>query len=434
MKTILFWAIPVYAVFSLIGMAPANLGFCLVLLVYFFNIFLFKKSFRATPLFAIQEPNFQEKIKPYYTWGFLLFCSCMISLICALFWPFSYAGHAPDITFHGFHKIWYLIVPFILVSVFLQNENLENQFQKMIKAWWITTLCLGPLAIYQFYTGWPLLQRIPTNPGRYHAILFQGHHLSVASIFLFPCFTAFACTIGAYTRDKKILPLETVVSLTGILILFLSYARTAWLAIPIGIILLFSRYLSRKSLFAGIAGLGLCLLALSQTSFTHERIKNSMGIQDRFRLWEANIDFFKHRPLTGIGWLKTQEMSEFYFKEKFPEHYHDYFWGHAHNNIFEMLGGAGLLGLLAFLGWSFFTFQLARKLTLQNKLNQKFYLSDFSWGIFVSLFLLHFNGLTNVTFWEGKVMHQQMLAVGMLLMVAVISRKKHNTHKPPFSS
>ncbi len=145
-----------------------------------------------------------------------------------------------------------------------------------------------------------------------------------------------------------------------------------------------------------------------------------MGIQDRFRLWEANIDFFKHRPLTGIGWLKTQEMSEFYFKEKFPDHYHDYFWGHAHNNFFEMLGGTGLLGVIAFILWTLFTLRLARRLTLQHEEAQNFFLSDFSWGIFVALILLHFNGLTNVTFWEGKVMHQQVFAVGFLLMLSAL--------------
>ena len=154
-----------------------------------------------------------------------------------------------------------------------------------------------------------------------------------------------------------------------------------------------------------------------------------MGIQDRFRLWEANIDFFKHRPLTGIGWLKTQEMSEFYFKEKFPDHYHEYFWGHAHNNFFEMLGGTGLLGLIAFIGWMVYTLNLARKLSKQHdeyalahQTTHEY--ADFAWGIFTALVLLHFNGLTNVTFWEGKVMHQQMLGVGFLLILGAIFAQK----------
>ena len=151
-----------------------------------------------------------------------------------------------------------------------------------------------------------------------------------------------------------------------------------------------------------------------------------MGISERLELWKANIDYFKHRPFTGIGWLKTQEMSEFYFKELSPDHYKDYFWGQAHSNFFEMLGGTGLIGLIAFLGWSLFTFRLAARTSRLAAVFHQYYWSDFSWGLFVALILLHFNGLTNVTFWEGKVMHQQMLAVGMLLMVVRFVAVKPN--------
>ncbi len=429
MKTIITWAVPLYAVFTLIGMAPANIGFLLVMMAYLINVLYFKKPWNPGRALAQKTLNFHSAFQGYRVWGFALFFSCIVSLVAALLWPMVYADHAPEITIHGFNKIWYLICPFILLSVFLQTDDLGPQFKKMTQAWWIMTLIMGPVAIVQFYTGWPLLQAIPTNPGRFHAILFQGHHLSVASIFIFPTFTALACALGSLTRSRKILIFESVVGLTGILILFLSYARTAWLAIPIGIIIIFARYLNRKQLITGLATLAVCLALLSQTSFTKERISNSMGIQDRFRLWEANIDFFKHRPLTGIGWLKTQEMSEFYFKEKFPDHYHEYFWGHAHNNFFEMLGGTGLLGLIAFIGWMVYTLNLARKLSKQHdeyalahQTTHEY--ADFAWGIFTALVLLHFNGLTNVTFWEGKVMHQQMLGVGFLLILGAIFAQK----------
>ena len=155
----------------------------------------------------------------------------------------------------------------------------------------------------------------------------------------------------------------------------------------------------------------------SQTPAMKERIQNSMGIQDRLRLWEANIDFFKHRPITGIGWLATQEMSQYYFKEKVPEHYQEYFWGHAHSNIFEMLGGAGLLGLISFLLFAIFTIRMSLRTSQLASQQGDFYLADFAWGIGVALLLLHFNGLTNVTFWEGKVIHQQMLCIGLLMII-----------------
>jgi O-antigen ligase len=151
-----------------------------------------------------------------------------------------------------------------------------------------------------------------------------------------------------------------------------------------------------------------------------------MGIQDRLRLWEANLDYFKHRPITGIGWLKTQEMSGFYFQEKHPENYKEYFWVHAHNNFFEMLGGTGILGTIAFLLWSIFTIRFALQTRNLAEDAKNYFLSDLASGITVALLLLHFNGLTNVTFWEGKVMHQQMFAIGLLFMIqiAISSRAK----------
>jgi O-antigen ligase len=280
------------------------------------------------------------------------------------------------------------------------------------------------VAIIQFNTGWPQVQVIPTNPNHFHAILFLGHHLSVSSILIFPTFTALAIAFGAYARQKKFLPFESATGFAGLVILFLCYARTAWLAIPIGIILIFSRSLKTKTFLAGLMGLIALIAVGSQTPAMKERIQNSMGIQDRFRLWEASLDYFKHRPITGIGWLATQEYSGFYFKEKDPEHYKEYFWGHAHSNFFEMLGGAGILGFLTFIAFMVYTIRFAHRTSRIAAEQGDEYLSDFSWGILTALVLLHFNGLTNVTFWEGKVIHQQMIGLGLLFIVRILLRKK----------
>jgi len=171
-----------------------------------------------------------------------------------------------------------------------------------------------------------------------------------------------------------------MVGIAGILVLFLSYARTGWLAILLGMAILFQKYfgrhLTRKQWIASVVGMLFFLSVFSQTPLVKERIQRMMGVNERFLLWKANFDFFVHRPLTGIGWLKTQEMSKYYFKSIDPENYEHYFMGHAHSNF--------------------------------------------------SLILLHFNGLTNVTFWEGKVMHQQMIAIGFLLILDRLYLKSKN--------
>jgi len=406
-----------YSVFSLTSMAGMNLGFLLVFLI-FIAALLQRGKRTLDPLFPIPE------FRGYLLAAVGLFVTCLLSLTLAKLHPFSYAGHDPEITLHGFLKIWYLICPLVLAIAFtFQAQSPRLSLNFILNAWWAMVIFLGLIAIIQFNTGWPLRQVIPTNPSHFHATLFLGHHLSTASILIFPTFTALAVAFGAFRRGERRRNLEWVAGFFGVLILFLSYARTAWIALPLGLVLIFARYFKPKVFWLSTLSLILALVIGSQTPAMKERIHNSMGIQDRFRLWEANLDYFKHRPLTGIGWLKTQEMSEFYFKSQDPDHYRDYFWGHAHNNFFEMLGGTGILGTLAFLFWSFFTFRFALSTRKIAQENRDFYLADISSGLFVALILLHFNGLTNVTFWEGKVMHQQMFALGLLFMIQITLRK-----------
>ncbi len=407
-----------YAVCSLTAMAVMNIGF-FVVFAYFLYLTAQQKRLTSSRLQSLPE------FRSYLRYGGCLFAACLLSLTVAKFNPIFYAGHAPEITLHGFLKIWYLLCPLVLTTVFAQSGN-EKNFKNIVRIWWLATAALAVLAVIQFYTGWPAKQVIPTNPDHYHAILFFGHHLSTSSIIIFPTFTALTLALGAYTRKRPEQKWVALIAASGLLILFLSYARTAWLAIPIGIILVLARHLKPKTLIASSTALLVFLALASQTPLLKERIQNSMGIRDRFRLWEANIDFFKHNPFTGIGWLKTQEMSEFYFKTIDPEHYHDYFWGHAHSNFFEMLGGTGLVGLLAFLAWSFFTLRLAFRTAQESEAKGFVELSDLSWGLGVALILLHFNGLTNVTFWEGKVMHQQMWAIALLLMIQFIVKRGKN--------
>lgn len=416
----LTWFLPAYAVLGMTAMAPMNLSFLAVLLCLLAT-FWPGRALRPAQLSSL------EVYQQYRFWAWALFVTCTVSLLAAHFWPVNYAGTIPDVTLHGILKIWYMIVPAVLANVFFRATTNDTTamalLERTVRAWGWMTLFLGAIAVIQFYTGWPLMQVIPTNPTHYHAILFFGHHLSTASILPFPTFAALAVALGLYTRAGRVARFELAVGLVGLLILFLSYARTAWLTFPIGVALLFARYLSRRQFLAWFGSFAALGVALCFTPAMKERIHNQMGIQDRFRLWEANWDFFTKRPLTGIGWLKTQEMSGPYFKSIDPEHYTQYFWGHAHSNFFEMLGGTGLIGLLAWLGWSWFTLRLAYRTSRQARESGRDWIADLSWGIFVGLILLHLNGLTNVTFWEGKVMHEQMFCVGLLLIFSKLLQK-----------
>ena len=425
----------IYLCLSASAMAPMNISFMLVLAAWIWN----RKS--PAPV-RFREFESSDLFRTYRFWALTLLITCWGSLLVTAVFPYEYAGHAPEVTFHGFTKIWYLCVPAILLAVYelaTKNDS-EKALVDYLGPWWLMTIFYLVIAVIQFFTGWPLEQEIPTNPGRYHAILFLGHHLSTSSVFIFPAFTALAVAFGKFTGKKTSPSIQEdgwfsskmvwMVGIAGVLILFLSYARTGWLAILLGMAILFQKYfgrhLTRKQWVASVVGMLLFLSVFSQTPLVKERIQRMMGVNERFLLWKANFDFFVHRPLTGIGWLKTQEMSKYYFKSIDPENYEHYFMGHAHSNFFEMLGGTGLIGLFAFLGWSWFTLRQSHLLSKRFAEDGKTELSDFTFGIMVALILLHFNGLTNVTFWEGKVMHQQMIAIGFLLILDRLYLKSKN--------
>jgi O-antigen ligase len=410
------FALVLYAVGSLTAMAPMNISFACVALAW---VYVLSKKQMGSP-----DDETKNTVSRYFKYTVFLSIACTISIAASYFWPYAYAGHNPSVNFHSFWKLWHLYTPFVLLSVFSYAfEHAQFRLSQFIQASWLGLCVLSIVAIIQFFTGWPHAQIVPTSPQFFHATLFFGHHLSTASIIIFPCFMALAVALGR----KKIKPenhfliknLDAFAALAGVLILYFSFARTAWLTLPMGLALVFSKSFDKKKWI--ISGITILLLAfaLSFSTAVQDRLSpKAGGVADRLQLWSINIDYFSHRPLTGIGFLKTNEMSEFYFKEHFPDSYRSKFWGHAHSNYFEMLGGTGLLGMIAYLAWVIFTVRCAYQISVRAKNTGFYFHSDLAWGIWAALIVLHINGLTNVNFWEGKVLHQHLLAIGILLMIS----------------
>ena len=47
-----------------------------------------------------------------------------------------------------------------------------------------------------------------------------------------------------------------------------------------------------------------------QVPAIRNRAMNGMGITDRVELWKINFEFFKRRPLTGVGCIITSKWRE----------------------------------------------------------------------------------------------------------------------------
>ncbi len=356
-----------------------------------------------------------------YLWSsFFLILACIVSLASARFYPLQFSGLSAKVVWpKDLAKMSYFLLPILFLIGWRRLD--ESQFRKCIQGWVISFGVFSTIGIPQFFSGWPRAQQNPLLPGFYHPILFLGHHLSVASIFIFPFFATLEL-IGQKLKSEKIglsrgFLLYSL--LCGLFVLILSYSRTLWVALPIGITVWILGRISIKKALVAISLLFLVAGAAWQTPYVQSRLQNPMGVSDRIELWKANWIFFQNRPIFGVGLLKNHELSYYYFRWLHPNQY-DFFTGHAHNIYLEVLAGLGIFGAIAWLfwiGWVFFALKTA--LRSPSQLN-------FAYGILCAWIVLMMNGLTQVNFWEGKVLHQIMWSVGLTLFWIV--QKKSNDH------
>jgi O-antigen ligase len=319
-------------------------------------------------------------------------------------------------------KYWYFAWPLVLLAG-LRLSGPEGR-RAVLKAWLATFAAVSLIGVIQFYTGWPRPQPIPTSPEHYHATMFLGHHLSVASILIFPLFAGLdllrastreprAGTEGASSVHLAILPpwaLGAICAL-GFVALLLTYSRTLWVALPIGLVLWASRALSRRQLAGIVVALAVAAAAALQLPAVHDRASNAMGIGPREKLWLANLEFFRMRPLTGAGFRRNTEASAYYLDHVYGKNA-DNFTGHAHDNLLDMLGGTGVLGTAAWLAWC----AIAIAIAWQGRRRRGEGAAVFAWGLLCAWLVFHLNGLTQVNFWEGKVMHQMMWSMAWSLL------------------
>lgn len=356
--------------------------------------------------FALRDGVRIPEVRRYLRATNFLTLACFLSLLFAWLTPVELAGERPDVQFvKDMWKSWYFYWPLVTVPCLLALS--PESRRKVYRVYLYTFGAMSLIGIGQFFTGWPIAQAIPGLPGRFHVTGFPGFHLSFASIAIFPFFVALSEIFTA-----RILPRShaIVIAIVGLAAIFGTYSRQVWLSIPIGLFFFAVLQLPKKkaliAVFLGSVG----LIALFQIPAVRERAMNGMGIRDRLDLWRINFEFFKLRPLTGIGWHHNLQMAGAYYRAFRPEVVSP-FIGHAHSNLFEFLGGLGGIGLSAYLFWTWTT------------LRQAIRVGGAAGAAFFSVWLVfHLNGLTQVNLWESKVLHSMMASIAMILVAHVESK------------
>lgn len=151
---------------------------------------------------------------------------------------------------------------------------------------------------------------------------------------------------------------SVVMALLHILVLILAQSKTAWIAAFVVLVIVRWRWMTssgfnenkwRRQMWIVVIGLffaaliiALLLMAASSKSLTNAlEAKSVFTLTGRFRIWQLTIiEFFRH-PILGYG--PSLWDIKFRMERGIP------FAGQAHNQFVQVLGQAGVLGLLSML-------------------------------------------------------------------------------------
>lgn len=396
-----------YLVSTLISMAIMNIGAAVYCAVFLGVVIWEKKRSFKTGDFLSKNLWFHR----YFWISVFLVLACSLSSVVAHFNPLVILSKAVPVEFpRDFIKTWYFALPIVHVLT-LRRLN-TSQIRFVLWVWVGAFGLLSVLGITQYYFGWDWMRSrvipIPSAERRYHVDLWLGHHLSAANILIFPFFAALDWLRKSFALKKNFQQrcvLFGILAVGGVALLF-TYSRMLWLSMGVGLVIYLVIVLPRRVLAPAIIIIALLTVAVSQIPHIQTRIQDLSGHMDREVLWKANRYYFSQRPWTGIGFRKNQEMSESFIRWDNPK-VERIFSGHAHNNVLEMLGGTGLVGTLAWFIWNIFIFMLLWKNFSEGAL--------FGAGFLIVWAIFHINGITQVNFWEGKVLHQVMWMVGLSL-------------------
>lgn len=135
-------------------------------------------------------------------------------------------------------------------------------------------------------------------------------------------------------------------------------------------------------------------------------------------MWESAYAMFRDRPLTGVGFSRTGEISPWYVKNVLHEPLE--FTSHAHNNFLDMLAATGLPGFTAFLAWWGFLFYACARAFRRAPMHERWLPAAALTGFLA----FHVNGLTQVNYWDGKSEHALMLWTGVAVALWIRDRAR----------
>ncbi|MBC7428110.1 MAG: O-antigen ligase family protein [Bacteriovorax sp.] len=275
----------------------------------------------------------------------LLIMAIMIILSVLCNQDIAVKGYAP------LTKTKYFLIGFFSLAPYawyFQNHYDVKKISRLFYVFCTATTFASLVGIFSRYWGFnPVTWReISTvrNAGLFGMVMNYAHNLSFFLIII-------TGMVFYRNKIKEYINLNFLyaVFLINLIGLYLTYTRGAWLAYLVAVP--FFLFKSNKKTF-GIVIVAAAILGGVLFKLAGNNVIRPDSEKERISQWQAAFAAFQERPVLGYGYLNFEQHSR-----DIKEHYdlpEKQFGGHAHSNLFEMLGSTGLLGFIAFSGWLLF--------------------------------------------------------------------------------
>jgi len=307
-----------------------------------------------------------------------------------------------------------VLIFLVIIMEFKKLEELKTLFLIVVISFLIVTFVSifeNISSLINFNLDINLLQSKRTHR------MFIGGYANNATFYL-PFIAAWLTALNEAAWKKWI---GLIALLLGLITVFTYNSRTALIAIPTALFIIF--LLSKKYKLLIISSIVIILsisMVFSQKSDMFSKYKSlanfktyisNEGLSNRFGVWQGAFHIIKERPFTGYGYgwkkmawvIKEKGYSEFW-KEKYPNIYSYYIKeAHAsygrtnpHNLALQIAFEIGLIGLVIFI-WLWITIILKIfKVAVSKEESEMRDFMRYSIGILISYILIN---ITN-GFWQ----------------------------------
>lgn len=301
-------------------------------------------------------------------------------------------------------SLYGLMMFLCLYSIGMANVNISHtDLHNIKKIIYIVTLIVFIIGILQFINPQFVMPKkwVDGEEFKLNKRIFSTFFNPNVFGFYINIILIIVCGTINFNGDDK---LETIVFTLGIICLFLTFSRTAWLSIIATLII--SGILFNKKYFKFALIIALVILSLD-TSFSVGRSDPSKVLEDssmlyRFEIWKACYKIIKDNLITGIG---------FGTLSKYITEYSDVVKSnieHCHNIYIQVLTETGIIGTSGVL---FVLYNLIKKLwfKIKEKRNQNLVTS------FAVIIMVLIHGTVDSVLLTPQIMMILSIYVGIML-------------------